>query len=100
MPTATNDITKISFRSLGCYARHVAHLAAVAYRRFAVEVDERARHREPLRIVRDLGADQIDHLDPSAAHGLAERPAGDRADMLLELRHGGAVDGPVAGIVH
>ena len=45
-------------------------------------------------------ADQIVHLDLAAPRRRAERPAGDGADVLLELRGLRAVDRPVAGIVH
>ena len=44
-------------------------------------------------------ADEIVHLDSPRRVGRAERPAGDGADMLLELRGLRAVERPVAGIV-
>src|ERR1700704_4116176 len=78
----------------------MAHLAAVTYGSLAVEMHERAGHGEPLLVGFDLSADQIDHLDTAVTHWLAERPARDGPDVLLELRDGCAVDGPMAGIVH
>ncbi len=47
----------------------------------------------------DVVADQVFHLDRLAQPGGGERPAGDRADVLLELRDRGAVLGPMARIV-
>ena len=44
-------------------------------------------------------ADQIVHFDPAPTRGRAERPAGDGADMLLELRGLRALESPVTGIV-
>ena len=55
---------------------------------------------EPARNVLDIRPDQVGHLDPPAPDRHSERQAGDRTDVLLELRDRGAVDGPMAGIVH
>src|ERR1051326_6804715 len=77
----------------------VPHLAAGADTRLAVEMHGGARHPEPLAIFLHLGADEVDHFDPSAAHRCRQRPTGDRADVLLELGNRSAVDGPAAGIV-
>jgi hypothetical protein len=45
-------------------------------------------------------AQQIDHHRIAVARRVAERPAGDGADMLLELADGAGIERPVAGIVH
>ena len=44
-------------------------------------------------------ADEIVHFDPAAPRRRPQRPAGDGADVLLELRRLRAVKRPVAGIV-
>ena len=44
-------------------------------------------------------ADQIVHFDPAPPGRRPERPAGDGADMLLELRRLRSVERPMAGIV-
>src|SRR5215468_4498426 len=82
------------------HPRHVTHLAAGTGAVLAIEMDGRARHIEPAGVIRDLIADQVDHFDPPVAHRPAERPAGDCADVLLELRDRAAIEGPMAGIVH
>ena len=76
------------------------HLASRARSAFAIEMNARARHGQPLGVVLDLGADQIRHFDPSVPPRLDQWPTGDRAHMLLELRHGRPIDGPMAGVVH
>src|SRR5580704_979548 len=92
------------FRRLGASvrkdARHMAHLAAGPHRALAVKMHRRSGNIEPVPVILDLAADEVRHLDPTAADRLAERPAGHRADVLLELRHRGAVEGPMAGIMH
>src|ERR1043166_1040355 len=75
---------------LRCDARDVTHLAARPHARLAVEMNRGARHIEPLAIFLHLGADEVDHLDPAAAHRRRQGPAGDRAHVLLALRDGGA----------
>ena len=66
----------------------------------AVEMDGCSGHREQLRILVDHTSDQVDHLDLAVTNGMAQRPSGDRPDVLLELRDRCSVDGPVSGIVH
>src|ERR1700730_6920152 len=66
--------------------RHVSHLSARSRRTLAIEVYGRARHRQPLLIAVDLVPDQIGHDDRAMTDRLAERPAGNGADVLLELR--------------
>ena len=78
----------------------MSHLAARPRRALAVEVHGGAGHRQPSLVVEDVVADQIGHGDRAMADRLAERPAGDGADVLLELRDRGAVERPVPGIVH
>src|SRR6202051_2907992 len=79
---------------------HMPHFAARPRRTLAVEVDGRARDGQPLLVAIDIVADQIGHGARPMAHRLAERPAGDGADVLLELRDRRAVERPVPGIVH
>src|SRR5580693_2053591 len=76
------------------------HLAAGPHRTLAVKMHRRPGNREPAPVILDLAADEVRHLDPAAADRLAERPAGHRADVLLELRYRGAVQGPMARIMH
>src|SRR4051812_35273652 len=78
---------------------HMAHFAAWPRRPLAIEMNGGARDAEPLLVVADLLADQIGHGDRAVAHWFSKRPAGDRPDMLLELRDGGAVERPMARIV-
>ena len=79
----------------------MAHFAARAHRRLAVKMCTAAPGIVSQRpVILDLAADQVGHLDPAVADGLGQRPAGDRADVLLELRHRRAVERPVSGIVH
>ena len=85
-------------------AGHMAHLAARPRVRFAVKMQARAGLAEDFCPGEDIFADQIIHFDMPAgfravAAGGSERPAGDRPDMLLELRGGGAVERPVTGIM-
>jgi hypothetical protein len=49
---------------------------------------------------RGLSPIRFVHLHIRMPRAVAQRPAGDRADMLLELVDGAARLGPVAGIVH
>src|SRR5271154_5663783 len=89
----------VSARSVGKKPGHMSHLAARPDLGLAVEVHGRSRNAKPAAIILDLAADQVGHLAPAMADRLAERPAGHRPDMLLELRHRGAVQRPMAGIV-
>ena len=88
----------------GYDAGHMAHLAARPRVRFTVKMQARAGLAEDFCPGKDIPADQIFHFDMPAgfravAAGGSERPAGNRPDMLLELRGGGAVERPVTGIM-
>src|SRR5580704_8214893 len=76
------------------------HLATGADLSLAVKVQGGTRNAEPSSIVLDLVADQVDHFDAAAPDRLAKWPSSHRPDMLLELRHRGAVERPMTGIVH
>src|SRR3954449_1391897 len=76
------------------------HFPARARRTLAVEMDSGTGNREPPRVILDVVADQIGHGDLAVAHRLAERPTGNGADVLLELRDGRAVERPMAGIMY
>src|SRR5258708_24069176 len=84
----------------GIDLRHMPHLPARPRRPLAVDVERCAGDGEPLPIAIDIVPDQVGHGDRAMTNRLAERPAGDGADVLLELRNRGAVERPVAGIVH
>src|SRR6202171_5714431 len=76
------------------------HLAARPRRTLAVKVDGRARDGQPLLIIIDIVPDQIGHGDRAVTDRLAERPACNGADMLLELRDRRAIERPVPGIMY
>src|ERR1700730_9671905 len=85
-------------------AGHMAHLAARPRVRLPVKVRAGSGLAEDFSAGENIFADQIIHFDMAAglravAAGGSERPAGDRPDMLLELRGGGAVERPVTGIM-
>src|SRR5580692_291702 len=82
------------------HPRHVAHFAAGANRSLAIEVDRGSRQDQPAAVIFHLVADKVRHLDAAVAQRFSQRPAGDRSDVLLELRHRSAVDRPMAGIVN
>src|ERR1700724_4886977 len=88
------------FRLTGFDQRHVPHFAARPRRTLAVEMNGRPRHGEPLLIFEDLVPDQVGHGHGSVTHRLGAWPAGNGADVLLELRDRSAVQGPVPRIVH
>src|ERR1700730_2160760 len=88
----------------GYDAGNMAHLAARPRVRLPVEMQARAGLAKDFCPGTNIPADQIIHFDMPAgfravAAGCSERPAGDRTDMLLELRGGGAVERPVTGIM-
>src|SRR3984885_9828254 len=89
----------VVIRRLGEDARDVTHLAARADFELAIEMQAEVRLGEDVAPVLSVLADQIVHFDPAAPHCRAKRPAGDSADMLLELRGLRALKRPVAGIV-
>src|SRR6185436_5885411 len=78
---------------------HMAHLAAGARLALAVEVEACSRFGGEAGPGVNVSADKIGHHDISVACGRTEGPAGDGADVVLELRDGAGVFGPVAGIV-
>jgi len=96
VPPQTLMIRVAGWRHFG----DVAHLAAGARRALAVQMHRGTGDGEPLLVVQDVVADQVGHGDVAMAHRFAERPTGDRADVLLELRDRSAVERPVTGIVH
>src|SRR5690606_27072391 len=80
-------------------ARDMAHLAAGPCLGLAVEMQaEVALGQQSVDAV-DLVADQVLHGAVAMAAGVAERQAGNGADMLLELRHRAGGLRPVSGIV-
>src|SRR5690606_4565618 len=78
--------------------RDVAELSARA-RALAVEVQVRAGHGEDALGVGQR-ADDVDHRALSAGRGRAERRAGERAQVVLELARLRALDRPVPAVVH
>src|SRR6185295_5951860 len=82
------------------YFGDMAHLAARPRRALAVEVNRGAGHRQPLLVAQDIVADQVGHGDLAVTNRLAERPAGNRPYVLLELRDRGTVQRPMPGIMH
>ena len=90
---------RLQFRRLGEDARDMAHLAPRADLELAIEMQGEIGLGEDVAPVLGVLADQIVHFDPAATHRCAERPAGNGADMLLELRGLRALERPMAGIV-
>src|SRR5579871_4798364 len=78
----------------------MAHLAVGADFELAVEMQREIRLGEDVAPFLSVLADQIMHFSPAAPSRDSERPAGYGADVLLELRRLGALDRPMAGIVH
>ena len=78
----------------------VAHLAAGPGFGLAVEMQHQVGLGEQGRDAQDIVADQVLHDAVGMPGGIAERQAGDGADMLLELRDGAGGFRPVAGIVN
>src|SRR5689334_8805265 len=78
----------------------MSHLPAGPGDALAVDVNGGSTHAQPSPVIVDLVTDQVGHGDGSVSNGLAERPAGDGADVLFELRDRGAVQRPVSGIMH
>src|SRR6516165_4153118 len=77
----------------------MAHLAAWADFQLAVEMEVKVGLSEDVAPVLSILPDQVVHFDPAATRWRSQRPAGDGANMLLELRGLRALEGPVAGIV-
>ena len=80
-------------------ARDMAHLAVGADFELAVKMQAEVRLGENVAPLLRVLADEIVHFDPAAPRRRPERPAGDGADVLLELRRLRPVERPVAGIV-
>ena len=66
----------------------------------AIKMHGGAGDGQPLLVAEDIVANQVRHGHLAMADRFAERPAGDGADVLLELRDRGAVQRPVPGIMH
>jgi hypothetical protein len=79
---------------------HMAHLAARAGLGLAVEMHLHAAFGGERGRAGDVVADQVFHHHIRVPRAVAQRPAGDGADVLLELVDGAARLRPVAGIVH
>ena len=77
----------------------MAHLAAGRGLGLAVEMNQRVGAPQPVGNGKDIVADQVLHHAVGMALGIAERQAGDGADMLLELADDAGGFRPVAGIV-
>src|ERR1700690_1665108 len=77
------------------HASDMSHFAPGAGGALAIEVDGRAGNGEPFPIAVDLVADQVGHGDLAMAARLAERPPGNGADVLFELRDRCTVERPV-----
>src|ERR1700744_6787185 len=88
------------FGRLGVDLRDMPHLPAWARRPLAVEMYRCAWNGQPLRVGIDFVADQVGHGHPAVPDGLAERPARNGPDMLLELRNRGPVEGPMSRIMY
>src|SRR6476619_1113278 len=79
----------------------MAHLAAGAALAFAVDVNVEVRLGDQRGPAVDVVAYEIVHHGALADElGRPRRKIADRADMLLELRGDGALDRPVAAVVH
>src|SRR6476646_5916879 len=85
---------------LGQHLGDMAHLPARARRPLAVDVHSGTGNGEPTLVTVDLVPDQIGHGNGTMPDRLSERPAGNGADMLLELRDRGTVQRPVSGIMY
>src|SRR3954466_2301639 len=77
----------------------MAHLAAGARLRLAVEVQAGARFSQQSRPAFDIVADQVLHHRIGCALDRAQRQAADGADELFELAAGAGINRPVAGIM-
>src|ERR1700728_4907047 len=69
------------------HAGDMSHFAPGPGGTLAIEVDGRAGNGEPFPIAVDLVADQVGHGDLAMAERLAERPPGNSADGLFQLRN-------------
>src|SRR5271165_5366109 len=72
-------------RRLGKDARHMAHLAVGADFELTVKMQAEVRLGENVAPFLRVLADEIVHFDLPASCRRPERPAGDGADVLLEL---------------
>jgi hypothetical protein len=78
----------------------MAHLAARARVRLAVEMQRRRRARRRISCQRSTSSPIRFSITTSLWRGARRAASRDRAHMLLELRDEAAVLGPVTGIVH
>ena len=85
--------------ALGKQPGDVAHFAARARLGLAVEVDGGAGLGGEGAPFVDIGADQIGHHRIAVARRLAERPAANRPNMVLELADETGIERPMAGIM-
>src|SRR5262249_26768817 len=82
------------------YPRDMPHFAPGTGLALAVNVHRCSGDREPSGGIVYFGTDQVHHFDaPAQPHRLRQRPARYSPYVLLELRDGRTVDGPVTGIV-
>src|SRR5215472_6865836 len=77
----------------------MSHLPASADFGLAVEMERCATGRVQ-GPVRGFLANDVLHHRVGVTAGMAERPAGDGADVLLELADEAGIDGPMTGIMH
>src|SRR6516225_1241548 len=78
----------------------MAHLAARPRLRLAIEVHRSAPFASKRAPFLDVRSDQICHHRIAVALGIAERPAGYGANVVLELADKAGIDGPMPRIMH
>src|SRR5688572_15435862 len=76
------------------------HLAALPRLALAIEVQAEIAISSERGPGVGIMADEIAHLSITVTRRRPERPAGNGTDMVLELRDGARVHGPMAGVVH
>src|SRR6185437_2643016 len=95
---AADPMDGSAFRQRGKHGE-VPHLAPRPRLALAVEVQRAGAVGVTFPGI-GLGADDVLHDCVGVAGGVAQRPAADGADVLLELAHRAGLDRPVPGIVH
>src|SRR5580700_11254812 len=95
---STNHGPPLSRSSFRKDTSDVPHFAARARGGLAVKMDGGSGNFEPALEILYFAADEISHFHATVADRFGERPAGYRPDMLLELRHRGPIQRPMAGI--
>ena len=78
----------------------MAHFTAGFDFGFAIEMHCRGGVFDDGTYPAHIITDQVLHHHIAVAGAVAERPVGNRADMLLKLIHNAAVLGPMARVVH